>query len=289
VAARFASKMRCMVSSMSLECWKAFFEIGGVIVLFLTFVSGAGVVLTSTRINARQAQKLKQFDRDLTGAKMELGRQQERAAEADERASTIEAGNLQLRTDLENATAESSRRQAELEKEQEKTALAQKEAAQAQLALKQYVDLVAKRAGPRYLDVKRFLESLRGKPKGSAELWYKADDTEAYLFALQIRRWLGPGAEADGAGWDVPEPKPIPPQGGDPRIPTNAPSDIRHGDSTGLTLRAKNLPKGFGENTAAAALRDALAFGREGGGAIIMLGDSTLPDDHFIIVIGQKQ
>jgi len=68
---------------MSLEGWKAAFEIVGVILLGLTFLAGAGVLITSNRVNARQAERLRQFDQDLTGAKTELGKQQERAAKAE--------------------------------------------------------------------------------------------------------------------------------------------------------------------------------------------------------------
>ena len=68
---------------MSLEGWKAFFEIGGVILLFLTFVFGAGALLTSTRINTQQAERLRNFDSALTDAKFELSEQQERTADAE--------------------------------------------------------------------------------------------------------------------------------------------------------------------------------------------------------------
>jgi hypothetical protein len=50
---------------MSLEGWKSLFEIGGVILLFLTFIFGAGVVITTNRINERQAERLRQFDKSL--------------------------------------------------------------------------------------------------------------------------------------------------------------------------------------------------------------------------------
>jgi predicted negative regulator of RcsB-dependent stress response len=68
---------------VSLEAWKTFFEIGGVILLFLTFVFGAGVLFTSTRINERQAKQLRQFDSDLTQARTALSVQEERAAKAE--------------------------------------------------------------------------------------------------------------------------------------------------------------------------------------------------------------
>jgi hypothetical protein len=62
--------------SMPLESWKTFFEIGGVILLFLTFVFGAGALFTGKRINERQSEQLRQFN-------MELSAQQERAAVAE--------------------------------------------------------------------------------------------------------------------------------------------------------------------------------------------------------------
>ncbi|HTU44426.1 MAG TPA: hypothetical protein VMF91_05160 [Bryobacteraceae bacterium] len=49
----------------------------------MAFAFGAGVWFTSNIINERQAAQLRQFDKDLTGAKSELGKQQERAANAE--------------------------------------------------------------------------------------------------------------------------------------------------------------------------------------------------------------
>jgi len=85
--------------SMSLESWKSFFEIGGVILLFLTFVFGAGVVLTSTRINERQTAQLREFESKLTAARTELAQQQERAAkaEADAAEAKTSAANAEVR------------------------------------------------------------------------------------------------------------------------------------------------------------------------------------------------
>ncbi len=89
---------------MSLEAWKSVFEIGGVILLFLTFVFGAGVVLTTNRLNDRQATQLREFDKQLTDAKTELGRQQVRAANADAQVAGLE-------TDATNAKAEMAKQQ----------------------------------------------------------------------------------------------------------------------------------------------------------------------------------
>ncbi len=68
---------------MSVEALKSFFDVGTVVLLFLTFAFGAGVLITGNVINSRQAKQLRQFDRDLTDAKTELGKQQERAAHAE--------------------------------------------------------------------------------------------------------------------------------------------------------------------------------------------------------------
>ena len=68
---------------MSVEALKSFFDIGTVILLFLTFAFGAGVLVTGSIINSRQDKQLRQFDKDLTDAKTELGKQQERAALAE--------------------------------------------------------------------------------------------------------------------------------------------------------------------------------------------------------------
>jgi hypothetical protein len=69
--------------SMSLDAWKSFFDIGGVLLLALTFLFGAGALITSRKINDLQSAKLREFDKDLTDAKTELGKQQERAAKAE--------------------------------------------------------------------------------------------------------------------------------------------------------------------------------------------------------------
>src|SRR6266481_4271330 len=68
---------------MLLEAWKSVFEIGGVVLLGLTFLFGGGALITTRKINDIQAAKLREFDKDLTEAKTELGKQQERAAKAE--------------------------------------------------------------------------------------------------------------------------------------------------------------------------------------------------------------
>lgn len=92
---------------MSLEWWKSFFEIGGIILLFLTFIFGSGALITTRRINKRQAGRLREFDRQLTDARVELSRQQEttanaekQAAEAVEKAEKERLARLRLESQL---------------------------------------------------------------------------------------------------------------------------------------------------------------------------------------------
>ena len=68
---------------MPIEWWKSFFEIGGVVLLFLTFAFGAGFVITGKIVGERQEEKLRLFDKDLTAAKTELVKQQALAATAE--------------------------------------------------------------------------------------------------------------------------------------------------------------------------------------------------------------
>ena len=49
----------------------------------MTFAAGVGVLVTGNIINQRQSAQLRQFDKALTEAKTELGKQQERAANAE--------------------------------------------------------------------------------------------------------------------------------------------------------------------------------------------------------------
>jgi septal ring factor EnvC (AmiA/AmiB activator) len=98
---------------MSLEWWKAFFEIGGVALLALTFAFGAGALIVNNRLNSLQDTQLRQFNKDLTGAKTELGRQQERAANADARVAGLEQDVANAKTEMAKqqtraATAERS-------------------------------------------------------------------------------------------------------------------------------------------------------------------------------------
>jgi hypothetical protein len=68
---------------MSPESFKSLFEWIGVGLLLLTFVAGYGVLHFGSQVDAQKDEHLRQFDKELTGAKKELGKQEERAANAE--------------------------------------------------------------------------------------------------------------------------------------------------------------------------------------------------------------
>jgi hypothetical protein len=81
---------------MSVESLKVFFDFAAVILLFLTFVAGAGVLITGNIVNERQTQQLRQFDQNLTASKTELSRQEERTAKAELEQEKLKSANLEL-------------------------------------------------------------------------------------------------------------------------------------------------------------------------------------------------
>ena len=236
--------------------------------LFLTFAAGAGVLITGNIISKRQEEKLRTFDSDLTGAKSSLAIQQERAANADERASRIEAGNLQLRTDLENATTESRSKQTELEMEQRKTAEAQERAAVAQLELKKYFNFIATAQGPRSTPSDLFVSILRKAPPGKIEVMYLGGVPETFLFANSILGLLRQ------AGWQAAS------------EPSATASMVGIGGGTGLTeiiVVMKHPERSETPSTSEGALWAALLTLKRGAG---QRNDESLPEDTFKLYIG---
>src|ERR1700691_4158757 len=117
--------------TMTVEGLKVVFDWIAVILLFLTFAAGVGVLVTGNIINERQAHQLRQFDKDLIGAKIELGKQQERAAKADAHVAGLEK-------DASEAKAAQQRVETELAKQKERAASAEKAASDAALALAKF-------------------------------------------------------------------------------------------------------------------------------------------------------
>jgi hypothetical protein len=95
---------------MSIEALKSFFDVGAVVLLFLAFAFGAGVLITGNVINDRQAERLRQFDKQLTDAKTKLGEQEVLAADAQKNLAGIQkdaadakAAQQRVETDLAKA------------------------------------------------------------------------------------------------------------------------------------------------------------------------------------------
>jgi hypothetical protein len=227
---------------MSLESWKSFFEIGGVTLLFLTFIFGTGALFTSTRINKRQAEQIRLFEKEL--------------------------------------------------------AKAQKEAAEAQLALKQYVEA---RTSPRSArlskDRQRIVDALKGKATSRFEILYVRDDEDGYDLGRLLADIL------KEAGWTFVELRPLKDSDAvDGMHVSGAPPAISAGVEATWGLRneynmvfvAKTLPPMFGPE-----LGSIPAFRKRTDSAILALllavgsgntvTDAKLPDDFIRIVIGQKQ
>jgi hypothetical protein len=91
------------MSSISLEGWKAIFEYGGVLLLFLTFVFGAGLVITANRINRVQAIELRQFRLQIEAEQQKTAEAQRATADAQRAVNEAIVGRLlarQARIDL---------------------------------------------------------------------------------------------------------------------------------------------------------------------------------------------
>jgi hypothetical protein len=175
-----------------------------------------------------------------------------------------------------------------LEHTQERlTAIAEKESAEAQLALRRYIEDVNASRGPRMIvDHNAFVSALRGKPKARVEILFTPNDEEAFELAGMIVRWLGPGVDGDGAGWEVGEPKPIPPVGGDTKVSPYAPAGIRYGAIGGMAIASNRLWIPVDKDSAYEGLMDAFFTAR-----LVPSGEviPALPDNLFVIIIGQKR
>ena len=119
---------------MSVEALKSLFDIAAVILLGLTFLAGAGVLITGNIINKRQEGKLRQFDTDLTGAKTELANQQERAAKAEANIAIAEQHSAEANAKAEGFRLDIAKSNEAAVKAQAQVAGAMAEAAKATLS-----------------------------------------------------------------------------------------------------------------------------------------------------------
>lgn len=176
--------------------------------------------------------------------------------------------------------------QEDLAKEQHKTAEAQTEAAKAQLALEQFMNVLGKNVNQRVIDYKRFIDLLKSQPKGSAEIWYESDPEEAHFFAVQLSNAL----KSKGVGWDV-ELRPFPIKRKSESNDNSRVFDVlrRTADLEGMAIAANDVSL---SNTRLSALRNAIQLSTGGWGVSGLdefFGDPALPDKHFVIAIGPHQ
>lgn len=199
--------------------------------------------------------------------------------------SRIASLNLQAeqerhaRVRIEETLRAAEERIAVLDKE---AAEARLETAKAQLELQKRIEYIRKQTGPRMLSP-RFTEALKDRPKGTADILYAPEDTEAYTFAIQICNAV------KSAGWGSQRPKPIPSEGGIPGFSPDVPAQIRHGTSGPIALISKSSPPEHQEKTAPGAIWEAVTSALDVNFGFTSISDPTLPDNHFVIVIGQKQ
>jgi hypothetical protein len=150
---------------MTVEGLKIIFDWTAVILLFLTFAAGVGVLITGDVINKRQEQQLRQFDSDLTAAKSSLATQQERAANADARVAGLEQNAADAKT--------------EMAKQETRAATAERRLMELQERIK-----------PRRLtdeQAKKFVEALRTFPVATVRVgWTVGGADESFSFLRQL-------------------------------------------------------------------------------------------------------
>jgi hypothetical protein len=163
------------------------------------------------------------------------------------------------------------------------------------MAVKWNLESLGQAVNPRRLDRKVFLDALAGKPKGTAEIWYEPNDPEAKFFAEDLHNDLGP----NGAGWRIEDTKPLSEvwdsndfvygEHMSPLDKERIEANVNSVEGVQITGN-KMFPPDMQGKTAFGALTWAIIRGLEerhfGGMSTV---DPTLPDDHFVIVVGHHR
>lgn len=163
---------------MPLEGWKAFFEIGGVVLLLLTFAFGAGALIVNNRLNAIQAKELGDFKIKFEGEQQKTALAQKEAAEAKEIAGGFERDISIANQRASDAKAAQQRVEIEMAKQQERAAIAERALLQLSESLKDRAISPAQH--------KILVEALRGAPSGAVDIWWTASDTDSFGLAKQM-------------------------------------------------------------------------------------------------------
>jgi hypothetical protein len=231
---------------MSLESWKAFFEIGGVALLAATFVFGAGAFFVNSRINVIASKELADFKLKFEGEQQKTAQAQKEAAEAKALAGGLERDVAKAKEGVAEANERTANAQIELQREEQKTSAAifneeqaehdlwsvsisnQSSTKKNELATRQLGDMVFERE--RHFDGAAFVSVLKDKPKAHVEILYKREDAEAWELASQIVHFLGEGdRQLKGAGWEVSGPIALPIESAD-----GPPAEVMFGAGSGL-------------------------------------------------------
>jgi len=160
---------------MSLEWWKAFFEIGGVVLLLLTFAFAGGALLVNNRLNAIQAKELDDFKFKFEGEQQKTAIAQKEAAEAKQLAGRFE-GDIAI----------ANQRVAEANKATEDERLARVELQK----LVEWRTITSEQQKEIAARLKRF-------PKVRIAFTVNAGDPEGFAFGTQI------ASVAINAGWNI--------------------------------------------------------------------------------------
>jgi hypothetical protein len=192
----------------------------------------------------------------------------------DERSKLLEASNLKLRNDLSSTGARLTAEQVKLQEALLATAKAQKDAADSQRKLNEFF---TEQALPRHINAD-FEQALKALPGFKAEIWYRAEDPEAWYFAHDIAGLLM------RSHWDTSGPVLIP---------------ASRFDGTDLPVfgvAIRNSRYGLFTNTPEALIMAPFAVGGDMRLAILgasvgaqqFVVDKSLPDDRVRIIVSAR-
>lgn len=153
---------------MSSESLKTLFEIIGIVLLGFTFLDGGLVWYFGRQVNKEQAAQLQEFDAKLTEAKTGLGKQEERAANAERELSEVK-----------KELADAKTREVEAERKLEE---------------------VRKKQAPRWITVEKFVAAFGKARPGKAFIQYQTGSEETAMFAAGS---IAPALVA--SGWHLEE------------------------------------------------------------------------------------
>ena len=174
---------------MSLEAWKAFFEIGGVVLLLLTFAFGAGALIVNNRLNATQAKELGDFRIKFEEEQQKTALAQKEVAEAKITLATVNERTLTLQKAATDAKAAQQKVEIDLGEQKEKTADAEKSLLELQIRMQ------PRRISPEQRA--RLIAILAQGPKGKVSINCVLGDGEGHTFANDIDDVL------KASGWET--------------------------------------------------------------------------------------